>query len=638
MAKPDISDFDFDKKLEKLATLEKEFPELDDPNSPTHHVGGQAIPIFKEVKHKYPMLSLEKSYQINDIKNWFNTTCEKISSEISFCVELKYDGVSLSNQYITMQLKQSLTRGDGIIGDDVTKNTKEIKTIPQSLKCQDLPNEIFARGEVMISKEQFKKINASQKDLQQNLFMSPRNLAAGTLKLLNPKVVANRKLDFIAYYLLGENLPINTQFDALKKLEECGFFVPHAYIKASTFKEIKEFILEWEVKRFDFPYDTDGIVIKVNEFKYYNKLGETSKAPRWAIAFKFPAERKLTKLLDVKFQVGRTGKVTPVAILQPIKLDDSLIKHATLHNENFIKKLDLHQDDYIYIERAGGVIPQIIKVDLSKRKPNSKPILFINHCPICNTPLVKIGADYYCKDTQNCFPKVKAQIAHFASRNAMNIKGLGEKTINLLVEKGYLKDIVDIYELKKEELLNLEGFSAKSVANLLQNIQASKKQPFEKVLYALGIRYVGENTANILAHYFKNIDNLINAKEEDISKIKGIGLTVAKSLKDYFSDTININRIASLKKEGLKFKIDSLSTIDNKLKGKTFVISGKFSHFSQESLRDNIEKHGGQVMNSVSKNTNYLIIGDKPGSVKLQKAKVYNTKIINEENYLEMVQ
>lgn len=638
LAKPDISDYEYDKKLELLAKLEKEFPEFDDPNSPTHHVGGEPVTTFKEVKHKYPMLSLEKSYDLKEVKKWFDTTIKNVNAPISFCVELKYDGVSLSNHYIDGKLVQSVTRGDGITGDDVTQNAKTIKTLPKKLKCTDLSEEIFVRGEVLISREQFQKINESQHNNEQKTYLSARNLAAGTLKLLDPKIVAERNLDFVAYYLLGENLPVNTQYEALKKLESCGFFVPHAYIHATNFNEIENFILNWEVKRFDFMFDTDGIVIKVNEFKYYQQLGETAKSPRWAMAYKFPAKQKITKLLDVVYQVGRTGKVTPVAVLEPIELDGSIIKRATLHNEDNMKKLDLHEGDYVYVERAGGVIPQVVKVDLSKRDPKSKPIKFIDHCPICNTLLVKIGADYYCKDTKNCLPKIKAKIAHFASRNAMDIKGLGKKTIDILVEKGLVKDVTDLYKLKKEALLSLEGFDQKSAENLIRSIQNSKKQLFEKVLYALGIRNVGENTAKILAQHFKNIHNLIQAKVSDISKIEGIGPIVAKSITTYFSDPEHLKQIETLQNIGLQFQINKSSKIDNKLQNKSFVVSGKFKHFTREAIKESIEKHGGHVMNTVSNKTNYLLIGDKPGPVKIQKAKKYGVKIIDEDTYLKMIQ
>ncbi|HFS66617.1 MAG TPA: DNA ligase (NAD(+)) LigA, partial [Flavobacteriia bacterium] len=600
--------------------------------------GGKPISTFKEVKHKYPMLSLDKSYELNDIKKWYETTIKNVNAPISFCVELKYDGVSLSNQYVNGQLIQSLTRGDGITGDDVTQNATQIKTIPQKLTCNDLQEEIYARGEVMLSKEQFNKINTALKDTEQNIYMSDRNLAAGTLKLLDSKVVANRKLDFIAYYLLGENLPINKQYDALKKLETCGFFVPHAYKEASTFNEIEDFILEWEVKRFDFAYDTDGIVIKVNEFKYYEKLGYTSKAPRWAIAYKFPAQQKITKLKDVKFQVGRTGKITPVAVLEPVNLDGSTIKHATLHNEDFIKKLDLHQNDYVYIERAGGVIPQIVKVDFSKRLPTSEPIKFIDHCPICNTPLIKIGADYYCKDTKDCAPKIKAQIEHFSSRNAMDIKGLGNKTIDLLVDKGLLHDISDIYRLKKEDLEQLEGFNEKSANNLIKSIEKSKTKPFDKVLYALGIRYIGENTAKILANHFKNMDKLIQAKAEEISSINGVGPAVANSLKSFLSNPENLKLIGELKNIGLQFQMNSENKpLDNKLQHKSFVVSGTFQHFSRDEIKNSILEHGGIINNTVSKNTDYLLAGSNPGPAKMKKANEYGVQIIDEDTYLQMI-
>ena len=638
LAHPDMSDYEYDKKLEELQRLEQEFPEFDDPNSPTRRVGGQPTKEFKTVKHKYPMLSLEKSYNIDDLKDWINRISKLVTEKFTFCVELKYDGVSLSNEYIDKQLVQSLTRGDGVTGDDVTPNARTIKTLPLVLKGKDIPHEVFARGEAMISRENFEKINREQAEAGQETYANARNLAAGTLKLLDPKMVAKRNLDFIAYFMLGENLPVDNQYDALKKLEEWGFFVPHDYIKATHVDEIMDFILDWGVKRFDFPYDTDGIVIKVNEFAIQEKLGSTAKAPRWAMAYKFPAERKLTRLISVDFQVGRTGKVTPVANLEPVQLAGTIVKRATLHNEDNMKKLDLHEGDYVYVEKAGEIIPQVVGVEKSKRKPGARPIRFIDYCPVCNTPLVKQGADYFCVNTTTCEPQIKAQIEHFVSRKAMDIEGLGPETIDLLYKEGLIHNIADLYELKAEDLKDLERLGEKSAQNIIKGIEKSKEKPFEKVLYALGIRHVGETAAKLIARHFKNIDNLIQAKPEEITAIKGIGEKIAESIKNYFSNPQNIELINRLKQAGVQFKIDeNEEKIEDKLHGKKFVISGTFQNFSRSELKENIEKNGGKIVSSISKNTDYLLAGEKPGPSKISKAQSLNIPIISEEDYLEMI-
>ncbi len=638
LAQPDMSDYEFDRKLEELQKLEEAFPEFYDPNSPTQRVGGEPVSEFKTVKHKYPMLSLEKSYNIQDLKDWINRISKLVDEKFTFCVELKYDGVSLSNQYIDKKLVQSLTRGDGISGDDVTVNARTIKTLPLVLSGSDVPNEVFVRGEVMISRENFDRINKEQERKGETTYMNARNLAAGTMKLLDPKTVAKRQLDFVGYILIGNNLPVNTQYDALKKLEEWGFFVPHDYIKAENLEQIMDFILDWGVKRFDFPYDTDGIVVKVNEFDVQEKLGYTAKSPRWAMAYKFPAERKLTKLLSVDFQVGRTGKVTPVANLKPVMLAGTVVKRATLHNEDNMKKLDLHEDDYVYVEKAGEIIPQVVGVDKSKRKPGAKPIKFIDHCPVCNTPLIKQGADYFCVNTTTCEPQIKAQIEHFVSRKAMDIEGLGPEIINLLYQHGLIHNVADLYDLKVEDLKDLEGLGEKSAKNIIESIQKSKNQPFEKVLYALGIRHVGEVAAKLIASYFKNIDRLMQASVEEITAIKGIGEKIAESIKTYFSNPDNIALINRLKQAGLQFEIKNEDNIIDKLHGKKFVISGTFEHFSREELKKNIEQNGGKVVSSVSKNTDFLLAGDKPGPSKVSKAESLGIPIISETNYLKMIE
>ncbi len=638
LAQPDMSDYDFDRKLEELQKLEQEFPEFFDPNSPTQRVGGEPTTEFKTVKHKYPMLSLDKSYNIQDLKDWINRISKLVDEKFSFCVELKYDGVSLSNQYIDKKLVQSLTRGDGITGDDVTNNARTIRTLPLVLRGNDVPHEVFARGEVLISRKNFERINKEQAQKGETTYMNARNLAAGTLKLLDPKIVAKRQLDFVAYFMLGEKLPVDNQYDALKKLEQWGFFVPHDYIKATNLDEIMDFILDWGVKRFDFPYDTDGIVVKVNEFDIQEKLGYTAKSPRWAMAYKFPAERKLTKLLSVDFQVGRTGKVTPVANLAPIKLAGTIVKRATLHNEDNMKKLDLHEGDYVYVEKAGEIIPQVVGVDKSKRQPGAKPITFIDHCPVCNTPLIKQGADYFCVNTTTCEPQIKAQIEHFVSRKAMDIDGLGPEIINLLYQNGLIHNIADLYDLKVDDLKNLEGLGEKSAQNIINSIQKSKNQSFERVLYALGIRHVGENAAKLIAKHFKSIDRLMQASAEEITAIKGIGEKIAESIKTYFSNPKNIELINRLKQAGLQFEShEDENPVVDKLHGKKFVISGTFEHFSRDELKQNIEHNGGKVVSSVSKNTDYLLAGDKPGPSKVSKAQNLNISIISEADYLNMI-
>ena len=638
LAQPDMSDYDFDRKLEELQKLEQAYPEFYDPNSPTQRVGGEPTTEFKTVKHKYPMMSLDKSYNIQDLKDWINRISKLVDEKFSFCVELKYDGVSLSNQYIDKKLVQSLTRGDGISGDDVTNNARTIRTLPLVLRGDDVPHEVFARGEVLISRENFERINQEQAQKGETTYMNARNLAAGTLKLLDPKIVAKRQLDFVAYFMLGEELPVDNQYDALKKLEQWGFFVPHDYIKATNLDEIMDFILDWGVKRFDFPYDTDGIVVKVNEFDIQEKLGYTAKSPRWAMAYKFPAERKLTKLLSVDFQVGRTGKVTPVANLAPIKLAGTIVKRATLHNEDNMKKLDLHEGDYVYVEKAGEIIPQVVGVDKSKRQAGAKPIRFIDHCPVCNTPLIKQGADYFCVNTTTCEPQIKAQIEHFVSRKAMDIDGLGPEIINLLYQNGLIHNVADLYDLKVDDLKDLEGLGEKSAKNIINSIQKSKNQSFERVLYALGIRHVGENAAKLIAKHFKSIDRLMQASTEDITAIKGIGEKIAESIKTYFSNPENIELINRLKQAGLQFEMheDEAPVID-KLHGKKFVISGTFEHFSRDELKKNIEQNGGKVVSSVSKNTDYLLAGDKPGPSKVSKAQNLGVSIISETDYLDMI-
>ena len=638
LAQPEMSDYEFDKKLEKLQTLEQAYPEFDDPNSPTRRVGGEVTKDFKTVAHQYPMFSLDKSYNIKDLEEWIKRITKLLNKDFSFCVELKYDGVSLSNHYVDKQLVQSLTRGDGVKGDDVTTNARTIRTLPLVIDAPDVPDDIFVRGEAMISRENFEKINQNQKQQGAEAYMNARNLTAGTLKLLDPKAVAKRNVDFVAYTLLSPKLPVDNQYDTLKKLEEWGFFVPHDYIKAENLDQIMDFILDWGVKRFDFPYDTDGIVIKVNEFEVQQELGATAKAPRWAMAYKFPAERKLTKLKSVDFQVGRTGKITPVANLEPVKLAGTIVKRATLHNEDNIKKLDLHYDDYVYVEKAGEIIPQVVEVDKSKRKPGAQPIHFVDKCPVCQSEIQKMGADWYCTNSDTCEPQIKAKIEHFVSRKAMDIDGLGPETIELLFNEGLIRNIGDLYDLKPQDIQNLERLGAKSAQNIIDGLEQSKKQPFEKVLFALGIKHVGETAAQLLARHFKNIDALIHASTDEITAIKGIGEKIAESIQAYFADPKHIELINKLKENGLQFEVNEQDSPSSDILGqKKFVISGTFEHFSRSDLKKHIVQHGGKVVSSISKNTDYLLAGDKPGPSKVSKAESLGVPIISEQDYLGMI-
>jgi len=638
LAQPEMSDYDFDRKLEELQKLEQAHPEFFDPNSPTRRVGGEPTKDFPSITHKYQMYSLEKSYNINDLQDWVKRISKLIDTEFTFCVELKYDGISLSNRYENKRLVQSVTRGDGVKGDDITNNARTIRTLPLVIDAKDVPEEIFVRGEAMISRDNFDKINKKQEASGVETYMNARNLAAGTLKLQDPKAVAKRNVDFVAYTLLGNALSINNQYEALEKLSEWGFFVPHDYIKASNLDEVMNFIMEWGVKRFDFPYDTDGIVIKVNEFDIQEKLGTTAKAPRWAMAYKFPAERKLTKLESIDFQVGRTGKITPVANLEAIKLAGTIVKRATLHNEDNIKKLDLHYDDYVFVEKAGEIIPQVVGADKTKRQAGAVPVSFVKECPVCHSPLTRYGADWFCTNSDTCEPQIKAKMEHFVSRKAMDIDGMGPETIELLYKEGLIHNIGDLYDLKVDDVKYLERLGEKSGQNMIAGLEKSKQQSFEKVLFAIGIKHVGETAAQLLAQHFKNIDNIIQATPEEIMAIKGIGEKIAESVREYFSDPKHIELINKLKEKGLQFEItETAEESINTLEGKKFVISGTFAHFSRSDLKKNIVQNGGKVSSSISKNTDYLLAGEKPGPSKISKAESLGVSIISEDDYLAMI-
>ncbi len=635
--RPSISDYEFDMLMKELEKLEKEYPEFDDPNSPTKRVGGFVTKIFPVKAHKYPMFSLDNTYSYEEVKEWINRVKRSVDEPFSFSVELKYDGTSLSVEYRNGQFTEAITRGDGVQGDVVTNNARTIRTLPLVLNADDVPEELFVRGEVLMSYKNFEKINEERKKRGEEPYMNPRNLASGTLKLQDSTEVAKRGLDFIPWQMLGEKLPVDNQYDALKKLKEWGFFLPEgSFEKHPDIDGIFDFITRWEVERFDFPYQLDGIVIKVNEFDIQEKLGFTSKYPRWAIAYKFPAERKATKLLRVEFQVGRTGKVTPVAILEPVLLGGTVVQRASLHNEDIMKALDLHEGDTVFVEKAGEVIPQIVGVDKSKRKPGAKPIEFIKVCPVCHTPLVKIDANYYCVNTAGCAPQQKAALEHFVSRNAMNIEGLGKETVSDLYEAGLVKTPADFYKLTKEDLLKLEGVKDKTAENILRGIEKSKERPAEKLLYALGIKHVGESTAKKLMKHFKSFDKLMHASKEELMQVEDVGEVVAESILNYFSNPDNKKLIEELKKAGLKMETEEQAPETNVLQGKHFVVSGTFKHFSRDEIKEDIEKHGGIVQSSVSGKTDFLLAGEKPGPSKMAKAQQLGIPVISEEEYLKM--
>jgi DNA ligase (NAD+) len=637
LAQPTLSDYEFDNLLKELQKLEQNYPEFQDENSPTQRVGGTVSDAFTNVTHKHPMYSLDNSYSLDDLKEWEQRIKKLIDKPFTYSLELKYDGASLSIEYQDYKMFQALTRGDGMQGEDITNNVRTIKTAPL-LVSNSQSKDFFVRGEVLISKEIFNKVNEQRKKDGQDAFMNPRNLAAGTLKTLDSSVVAQRQLDFIAYYLIDESATAKTQVEALDEMRQRGFFIPKTYAQASNLDEVMDYIMDWSVKRFDFPYETDGIVIKVNEFELQETLGFTSKYPRWAIAYKFPAERKKTRLLSVDFQVGRTGKITPVANLEAVELAGTIVRRATLHNEDNIHKLDLHQNDMVYVEKAGEIIPQVVNVEKADRMIGSSPIDFITHCPVCHTALTRIGADYFCTNSNSCAPQIKAQIEHFVGRKAMDIDGTGSETVELLFNEGLIKNIADLYDLKTENLIHLERLGEKSASNMIEGIKKSKQQAFEKVLFAIGIKHVGETAAKLLAKHFKNLENLMQADKEQIVGIKGIGDKIAESIIDYFANPKNKELISRLQQAGLQFEISEDETpVDNKLGGKKFVISGTFKQFSRSELKKNIEMNGGKLVSSISKNTDFVLAGDKMGPAKLKKAQDLGIAIISEEDYLAMI-
>ena len=641
LSQSEISDYEYDMLMNELMELEKNNPVYCDPSSPTQRVGSDISEEFKQVEHKYPMLSLGNTYSEEEIKDFDQRVKKIIGDNFNYVCELKFDGTAIGLTYKNGELSQGVTRGDGTKGDDVISNVKTIKSIPLKLFGEDYPEEFEIRGEIYLSHEGFKKLNNERSEAGDPTFANPRNAASGTLKMLNSAAVAKRPLDCFLYYMLSGNLPSDSHYENLNKAKKWGFKVSESMKLCKSIEDVLGYINYWDKERKNLPYDIDGIVIKVDSMRQQRQLGFTAKSPRWAISYKFKAERVTTRLLSIDYQVGRTGAITPVANLDPVFLAGTTVKRASLHNADQIVLLDLHENDIVYVEKGGEIIPKIIGVDKEERNITNKPIQFIEHCPECNTGLIRPEgeANHYCPNEEGCPPQIKGKLEHFVSRKAMDI-GTAEATIDLLYSKGLVQNIADLYELKYDDVLQLERFAEKSAENLINSIEESKNVPFERVLYALGIRYVGETVAKKLALSLGNIDALMNSSFEQLNEIDEIGDRIADSIIGYFNNMKNIDIINRLKKSGLQMVIDaSVQELkSNKLEGKTFVISGVFEEHSRDELKALIELNGGKNTGSVSKKTNYLLAGENIGPGKLEKARKFGVIIISENDFLRMIE
>ncbi|WP_026475597.1 NAD-dependent DNA ligase LigA [Alkaliflexus imshenetskii] len=636
---PLISDFEFDRLMAELIGLEAAHPELNDPNSPSVRVGSDLSLEFKTVSHKYPMLSLGNTYSEGELRDFVNRVEKAVGHEVVFVCELKYDGTAISLTYEKGKLISAVTRGDGVSGDDVTANVKTIKSIPLQLQG-NYPPSFEVRGEIFMPRQGFERLNASREEAGEAPFANPRNAAAGSLKLQNSSVVAKRPLECYLYQIMGAQLPSDSHFENLKFAATWGLRIsPHSRL-CTSFDEVIAFVQAWDSSRHTLPFDIDGIVIKTDSLQLRDELGFTAKTPRWAISYKFKAEAALTRLLSVDFQVGRTGAVTPVANLSPVQLAGTTVKRASLHNADIIKSLDLHLNDMVSVEKGGEIIPKITSVDLSQRMPDSEAVEFIANCPECGTALLRIEGEaaHYCPNSMSCPPQIKGRIEHFIGRKAMDIDGLGGETINLLYENGLVRNIADLYRLRPSQLSSLERLGDKSAANIVVGIEKSKEVPFARVLFALGIRFVGETVAKKLASALKSIDAIINASPDDLLAIDEIGEKIASSILDYFSKPENIQLIQQLRDFGLKFEEESSesSNLSQNLSGLSFVVSGVFSR-SRDEIKALIEAHGGKNAGSISAKTSFVVAGDNMGPAKFEKAQKLGLKIISEDDLLTMI-
>ncbi|WP_293916715.1 MULTISPECIES: NAD-dependent DNA ligase LigA [unclassified Sphingobacterium] len=640
-----ISDYDFDQKLKELEALELQYPQFADPNSPTRRVGGDITSKFNTVKHRWPMLSLGNTYSQDELRDFDQRVRKIIGDDFEYVCELKFDGLSISLTYKDGKLVQGVTRGDGTQGDEVTANVRTIRSIPLTLKTQDYPEEFEIRGEIFMHKSAFLRLNKEREENGDQIYANPRNFAAGTIKLQDSAEVARRPLDCFLYFLYMDNRRkhFSTHWESLEAVRTWGFHVCDHTRLCSTIDDVFTFINYWDTERHNLSYEIDGIVIKVNDYAQQEELGFTAKNPRWATSYKFKAERVETILKSISYQVGRTGAVTPVANLQPVSLAGTTVKRASLHNANEIARLDLHEQDTVYVEKGGEIIPKVIAANLEKRKPDAQPFHYLTHCPECQTLLVREEGEavHYCPNEDGCPPQIIGKMQHFIGRKMMDIEGMGNETIETFFKKGLIRNVVDIYSLKEheEDLQQLERFGQKSIDNMLKGIEKSKEKPFEKVLFALGIRHVGETIAKKLALYFKNIDALAQASVEEIASVQDIGGRIAESVHQYLNTPIHQQQIQKLKDYGLQFEIEEKEVVlaGNGLEGKTFLISGVFADFSREELTALIESHGGKMVSSISAKLNYLVAGDKMGPSKLAKAEKLQVPIINEQELLVLI-
>lgn len=639
---PEITDQEFDFLMRELQDLEEKHPECRDENSPTMRVGSDLNKNFQQVAHRYPMLSLANTYSEAEVADFYERVKKDLNEEFEVCCEMKFDGTSISLIYENGKLVRAVTRGDGVKGDDVTDNVKTIRTIPLVLHGDNYPQEFEIRGEILMPWEVFEQLNKERESREESLFANPRNAASGTLKLQNSSVVASRKLDAYLYNLLGESLPCDGHYENMQVASTWGFKVSDIMRKCANLSDILEFIRYWDVERKNLPVATDGIVLKVNSFRQQRNLGNTAKSPRWAIAYKFQAERACTRLNKVTYQVGRTGAVTPVANLDPVQLAGTVVKRASLHNADIIEGLDLYVGDMVYVEKGGEIIPKIVGVDKDARFMIGDKVKFITHCPECGSLLVRYEGEaaHYCTNDTACPPQIKGKIEHFVSRKAMNIDSLGAETIDQFYQEGLIATIADLYSLKAPEIARLERMGKKSALNILDGIRASKEVPFERVLFALGIRFVGETTAKTLAKAFRTIDALKEATLEDLVQVDEIGARIAQSVMQYFADEKNLQVIERLREAGVQMQMEELDMSDftDKLAEKSIVISGVFTHHSRDEYKNLIEKNGGKNVGSISKKTSFILAGENMGPSKLEKAEKLGIPIVSEDEFLQMIE
>lgn len=640
---PEISDTDFDMLMKELEALEAAHPDMYDPNSPTQRVGSDLSTGFEQVRHIYPMLSLANTYSIDDVDAWFKRVDEALmGQEVTVVGEMKFDGSGISLIYEHGKLIRAVTRGDGEVGDVVTDNIRTIKSIPLQLQGSGWPDFFEIRGEVLLPWAAFDRLNAERAEAGESLFANPRNAAAGTMKLLNPAEVARRGLDAYLYYLLGDNLPYDNHYDNMMAARSWGFKVSDAMTRLHSIKEVDEYISYWDKARKNLPVATDGLVFKVNSLRQQLNLGFTAKSPRWAVAYKFAAERALTRLRFVSFDVGRMGIITPVANLEPVLLSGTVVKRASMHNEDIMRQLDIHEGDMLYVEKGGEIIPKITGVEVSERTPGAPAVQFVSHCPACGSRLVRVDGEaaWVCPNKEGCIPQIVGRIEHFVGRHMMNIDGIGEETAAALFAHGFVHNVADLYDLTPQQLMTIEGFGAKSAERVIAGIDASKDVPFERVVFALSIPFVGETTARKVARAAKNIDTLMSMPVEQLEAIEDVGARIAASIAGFFADEQNRRMVERLRAAGLKMEVEAATAgepLSDVLGGKSFVISGVFAKHSREEYKSLIECHGGKNVGSISKKTDYVLAGENMGPAKLEKATKLGIPIIGEDDFLRMI-